>query len=220
VSYDLSPAELRTISLDCDSDLFMQTYNASHRKLSLSSHSPATSCYSDNESQQSSRSLYDNVDGRGGSESKDKVAVRISSNYLMPPMLPLRSSLVNRSKSFQEAGPCRKHLSPRSNILLRRNLQQSNRIEDRFYIWSSRSPTPVGSTLSESNVNCIETFPDVENRALVVPKCSCDKRNSSNGPFYVKILRRLQKLSLQWRKCKKVPRGRSLVANYGFLIIV
>lgn len=128
--------------------------------------------------------------------------------FLLPPMIVLKNSLVNRSKSFQEPGECRKYLSPRSNILIRRNLQDSNSIEA---ISNHSSVSAVGSTLSEPNVDCslIQTYrTDVQSRNLVEPNCSCDKKR--NGPFYVKILRRMQKLSLQWRQCKKVPRGRSI----------
>lgn len=183
----------------------MQSY-PNHRKLSMNSHSPAMSYYSGTESQQSisSKSLYDNVDNE--LESKDKFVENKSPQYLLPPSGLLRNSLVNRSKSFQEAGPCR----IRSNILLRQNLKESNRIDDRFESISNRSSSPVGSTLSESTVNCVQTIPEVGTR-VVRPNCSCHER--SNGPFFVKILRRLQKLSLQWRKCKKVPRGRSF-SNY------
>lgn len=195
-----SLAELRTIS-QCDSDLFMQNYNASHRKLS---DSPAISYYSGTESQQSisERSFYDNVDVE--SESRDKVE---SSRFLMPPMFGLKSSLVNRSKSFQEPTQCRKYLSPRSNITLRRNL--TNSIDDRFELISNRSSvSPIGSTRSETNVDCslIRSCPaEVQTRKLIQPSCSCDRKR--NGPFYVKILRRVRKLSLQWPKCKRVHRG-------------
>lgn len=182
----------------------MQNYNASHRKLSDCSHSPAISYYSGTESQQSisERSFYDNVDVE--SESRDKVH---STRFLMPPPLALKNSLVNRSKSFQEPTQCRKYLSPRSNITLRRNL--TNSIDDRFELISNRSSvSPVGSTRSETNVDCslIRSCPaDVQNRKLVQPSCSCNRKR--NGPFYVKILRRVRKLSLQWPKCKRVHRG-------------
>jgi len=197
-------AELRTLSL-CDSDLYVQNF---HRELSFSSQSPAVSYSSGPESQQSIsvKSLYDNVDVEP--EPKRINIDSITPKFLMPPIGPLKSSLVNRSKSFQETAPSRKHLSPRSNKLLRQNLPESNIIEDRFENLSGRSSTPFGSTLSES-------LPDVQNNILVQPDCSCEIRN--NGPFMQKLLRRLLKLSLQWPKCKKVSRGRS-IANYGILI--
>lgn len=181
----------------------MQNYNASHRKLSECSHSPAISYYSGTESQQSisDRSFYDNVDPE--TESRDKVFGRKSSKFLLPPMVALKNSLVNRSKSFQETRQCKKFLSPRSNILIRRNLHESNSIEDRFESISNRSSvSPVGSTQSDTNIVC---HSDVRNRKLFQ---SSDKKSS--GPFYIKILRRMQKLSHQWRKCKKAPRGRPL----------
>jgi hypothetical protein len=183
----------------------MQNYNASHRKLSECSHSPAISYYSGTESQQSisDRSFYDNVDVE--SESRDKVQ---SSRFLMPPMVALKNSLVNRSKSLQESAQCRKYLSPRSNITLRRNL--TNSIDDRFELISNRSSVSPGSTRSETNaVDCslIRSCPvDVQARKLVQPSCSCDRKRSG-GPFYVKILRRVRKLSLKWPQCKRVHRG-------------
>jgi CCR4-NOT transcriptional regulation complex NOT5 subunit len=178
----------------------MQTYP--HRKLSECSHSPAISYYSGTESQQSisDKSIYDNVEVE--SESRDKVQ---SPRFLMLPSLALRSSLVNRSKSLQEPAKCRKYLSPRSNITLRRNL--TNSIDDRIELISNRSSvSPVGSTRSETNVDCRSCPVDVQNRKLVQPSCSCD-RKPRGGPFYVKILRRVRKLSLQWPKCKRVHRG-------------
>lgn len=190
-------AELRTISL-CDSDLFMQSYNANRRKFSAASNSPAVSCYSGTESQQSvsARSLYDNVEV---AESKDELK---TSRFLMPPKVP-KSSLVNRSKSFQETGQCRKHLLTRKLIFLRRNLHESSSIEDRFQIISNRSSTPIiSSTVSDTNIDCSVTQPN----EIIQSNCSCD--NKSNDPFFMRVLRRLQKLSHQWRKCKRVRRGR------------
>jgi hypothetical protein len=194
-------AELRSISLACDYDrsLLMQKY-PSHRKLSSSSHWPTVSNFSGTESQQSlsSKSFHGKVDIV--SRSSDKFDAKKSSQYLLPPSGGVRHSLVNRSKSFQEPGF-------QSNILLRRkNLKESNRIEDRF-----ESISNSGSALSETNVNYAEANSDVETLALDLQNCSCHK--TRNGPFIIKILRRLQKLSLQWRKCKRVPRGRSF-SNY------
>lgn len=171
----------------------MQTYNASHRKLSECSHSPAVSYYSGTESQQSisDRSLYDNVDA-------NLVKVE-SSRFLLPPG---RSSLVNRSRSFQDTGQCHRYLVPRSNVVVRRKLHESSSIEDRFEIISNRtSISPFGSTLSEAHVDCsvIDTCYSSRN------SLNCDKKR--NGPFYVKILRRMQKLSVQWRKCKKAQKS-------------
>lgn len=161
----------------------------SHRKLSECS--PAISYYSGTESQQSisERSFYDNVD----------TAIR-SKNILMPPVVTYKNSLVNRSKSFQETGQCHKYLSPRAGILIRRKLQDSNS----FDVISNRSSvSPAGSTLSESNVDCSASRPG----SVAQPNGSCDKKRT--GPFYVKFFRRVQNLSLQWRTCKKVQRGRS-----------
>jgi hypothetical protein len=177
-------AELRTISF-CDSDLFLQSYNASRRKLSDCSNSPAISFYSGTESQQSmsDRSIYDNVD-----------AIKApSSRFLLPP------TLVNRSKSFQEPAQSRKYLSPRSNITIRRNL--TNSIDDRFELISNRSSvSPVGSTRSETLVDCSLIRSDVHPRKLV--KASDRKRSR-----FVKILRRVRSLSFHWPKCKSIHRG-------------
>lgn len=173
-------AELRTINL-CDSDLSLQAYNANLRKFSMSSHS----CYSGTESQQSisARSFYDNVD-----EIKDTFIA--TSRFLMPPKPLHKSSVVNRSKSFQETTKDRAELlALNSNSWLRRNRQESSSIENSFV---------------DFNVMPLRT-PEVENRLSAPPSFSCDKK--ANGPFYVKILRRLRKISLHWRKCKRAPRG-------------
>jgi hypothetical protein len=191
-----SIAELRTISL-CGSDLFMQSYNASHRKLSECSHSPA-SYYSGTESQQSisDRSLYDNV---------EVVQEKPSSRFLSPTTGPVRNSFVNRSRSFQDTGQCQRYLSPRTNVIVRRKPHDSSSIEDRFEIISNRtSVSPFGSTHSETHLDCsvIETC---HSNVQSLSQLSCDKKK--NGPFYVKILRRMQKLSVQWRKCKKIQKS-------------
>lgn len=172
-------AELRTISL-YDSDLSLHNYNAKHRKFSMSSNS----YYSGTESQQSisGRSYYDNVD-----ESKD--TFNESSRFLMPPKAPLRNSVVNRSKSFQETAHDRTH-SPR--VWLRRNLQDSS-VEGSFAD-CSESPMPT---------------PDVEHRLSAPPTCSCDKKSNASDSFYIRFLRRMRNLSHQLRKCKRVPRGTS-----------
>jgi hypothetical protein len=177
-------AELRTISL---SDLSVKNYNAIHRKLSetTSRYSPAVSYYSGTESQQSisDRSFYDNV------EYETEIRDKIQTTFLMPPMARSKNSLVNRSRSFQET------TTTRPNLSLRRNLQDSNSIDDR--LGSNRS-SPIGSTVSDSSV--------IQNRKLV--QLSSD--NSKHvGPFYVKIFRRVRKFSTHWRKCKKVSRGSS-----------
>jgi hypothetical protein len=169
-----------------------------HRKLSSSSQWPTVSNYSGTESQQSisSKSLYDNVEVV--SNARYKFDTKKSSQYLLPPSGGLKNSLVNRSKSFQEAGS-------QSNNSLRQNLKESNRIDvDRF-----ESVSNSGSALSETNVNYAHIHSDVGTRALDLQNCSCHK--TRNG--IVKILRRLQKLSLHWRKCKRVTRGRSS-SNY------
>lgn len=163
----------------CDSDLSLQCYNANvHRKFSASSHS----YYSGTESQQSisARSFYDNIDVE--SESKDKFLE--SSRFLLPPKVPPKSSVVNRSKSFQET------TYGGRTTRIRRNLESSS-IEDGFVDFCE---LPVRS-------------PEIENRLSAPPSCSCEKK--TNGPFYVKFLRRMRKFSLQWRQCKRVPRGRS-----------
>ena len=146
------------------------------------------SYYSGTESQQSisARSYYDNVD-----ESKDKFLE--SSRFLMPPKVTLRNSLVNRSKSFQETAHGRFH-TPRH--WMRRDLKESSSFEDSF-------------------VDCTESSmptPDVEYRLSAPPTCNYDDKKS-NGPFYIKILRRIRKLSHQLRKCKSVPRGTSFSLN-------
>lgn len=163
----------------CDSDLSLSNYNATQRKFSMSSHS----YYSGTESQQSigGRSFYDNVD-----ESKDKFIE--SSRFLMPPKTSRRHSLVNRSRSFQ--GTANSHLhSP--DVWLRRNFQDS-------------------SSVGDSSVDCSENqipTPDVEYRMSAPPTCSFDKK--TNGPFYVKILKQMRKLSHRLRKFKKITRGTS-----------
>lgn len=192
---NISPAELRTISL-CDSDLLIKNYKANHRK--LSEHSPEVSYYSGTESQQSisERSYYDNVDIETQSR-----------NILLPPVVTFKNSLVNRSRSFQEPGQCHKFLSPRANLLIRRKLHDSNSFEAAF---NRSSVSPGGSTLSESVVDCSDNRKCHSgcqcNKIEHQTNCSCDKKRTD--PFFIKIFRRMQKLSLQWRKCKKVHRGR------------
>lgn len=197
-------AELRTISLcDSDSDLFMQTYNELHRKSSDSSgHSgAAVSYYSETESQHSvsDRSFYDNVvdDHRHFTKAR---------NFLMPPTGPLRSANVNRSVSFQDNyGQPRKMLMPRANknIVIRRR-----DVDDRCEMDSNRSSVSrAGSSASKSNVDSsITCKSDVQSR-LRADSCSIDKDNQ-NGSFYVRALRRMQKLSFFWRKNRKKARSR------------
>lgn len=197
-------AELRTISLcDSDSDLFMQTYNALHQRKSSDSsgHSgAAVSYYSETESQQSvsERSFYDNVDHRHYAKAR---------NFLMPPTGPQRNANVNRSVSFQDAGSQpRTLLAPRTkkNIVIRRR-----DVDERCEIDSTRSSVSrAGSSASKSNVDSsITCKSDVQSR-LVPDNCSIDKE-SQGGPFYVRVLRRMQKLSFFWRKNrKKAGRGR------------
>lgn len=198
-------AELRTISLcDSDSDLFMQTYNAMHhRKSSDSSHSGvAASCYSGTESQQSvsEKSFYDNVDRQN--------YAKVARNYLMPPTVTaLRNSNVNRSVSFQDAtsGPPRRTiLTPRTkNIVIRRR--------NAFEIDSNRSSVSrAGSSASKSNVDSsITCKSDVQSRSLIMQD-SCSIDSLDHGPFYVRVLRRMQKLSFFWRRKRKKGRGRPL----------
>lgn len=197
-------AELRTISLcDSDSDLFMQTYNELHHRKSSdsSAHSgAAASYYSETESQQSvsDRSFYDNVDHRHYTKAR---------NFLMPPTGPLRNANVNRSVSFQDTyGQPRTLLTPRANknIVIRRR-----DVDDRCEIDSNRSSiSRAGSSASKSNVDSsITCKSDVQSR-LVPDNCSIDKDNQS-GPFYVRVLRRMQKLSFFWRRKNSRSRGRS-----------
>jgi hypothetical protein len=194
-------AELRTISLcDSDSDLFMQTYNELHRKSSDSSgHSgAAVSYYSETESV-SDRSFYDNVDHRHYTKARN-----VPAHFLMPPTGPLRNANVNRSVSFQDTyGQPRTLLAPRAkkNIVIRRR-----DVDDRCEIDSNRSSiSRAGSSASkvESSITCKS---DVQSR-LVPDNCSIDKDNQS-GPFYVRVLKRMQKLSFFWRR-KSARRGRS-----------
>lgn len=136
------------------------------------------SYYSGTESQQSISARSVYDNVDVESESKDKFLE--SSRFLLPPKIPSKSSAVNRSKSFQETTRIAR---------LRRNLEASS-IEDGFIDYSERPIRPL----------------DIENRLSAPPSCSCDKK--ANGPFYVKFLRRMRKFSLQWRQCKRVPRGR------------
>jgi hypothetical protein len=178
---------------DSDSDLFIQNYNAIHRKSSDSSHSAAISYYSGTESQQSvsDRSFYDNI----AVDAFDRHYTK-AKNYLMPPMIPLRSAHVNRSVSFQDAvGQSRKFLTPRGNVI-KRTTTNSSSIQD---IDSNRS--------SASPNDCISIKTDVQN-------CSYNKRIDENGPFYLRILRRMQKLSTFWRKRKRAHRGRLIVFSW------
>lgn len=197
-------AELRTISLcDSDSDLFMQTYNElHHRKSSDSSgHSgAAVSYYSETESQHSvsDRSFYDNVDHRHYTKAR---------NFLMPPTGPLRNANVNRSVSFQDTyGQPRTLLMPRAkkNIVIRRR-----DVDDRCEIDSNRSSiSRAGSSASKSIVDSsITCKSDVQSRLVPENYCSIDKDNQS-GPFYVRVLKRMQKLSFFWRKNRKNARSR------------
>jgi hypothetical protein len=133
----------------------------------------------------SDRSFYDNVEP----EPHYKVQ---STRFLLPP------SLVNRSKSFQEPAQCRKYLSPRSNITIRRNL--TNSIDDRFELISNRSSVSPGSTRSENLVASL-IRPDVQSRKLDQPNLSAKRSR------FVKILRRVRNLSFHWPKCKTIHRG-------------
>lgn len=205
-------AELRTISLcDSDSDLFMQTYNEMHRKSSDSSHSGAAmSYYSGTESQQSvsERSFYDNVDHR------QKNARNLSAHYLMPPMPPRNNnSNVNRSVSFQDhyVSGERKPRIINKNIVIKRRM-----IDERCSDCSSISRG--GSSASKSNVDSSikSCKSDVQSHSLVVPdNCSIDDKDN-NGPFYVRVLRRMQKLSFFWirKKRKKSNNNRGRDSNF------
>lgn len=106
--------------------------------------------------------------------------------FLMPPSVVQKSSLVNRSKSLQETG----HRKP-ACVLIRRNFRKSSSIEDQVEIISNRSSTPVES----------------EHGVIVA-----SFENNSNYPFYVKILRQMQKFSRRWRTCSaRDSRGRDQV---------
>lgn len=147
--------------------------------------SSSHSYYSGTESQRSIsvRSFYDNVD-----ETKDS---SISSNrFLMPPKCIRKISIVKRSKSFQETTRGQAdYLSIKPNRMLRENPRESRNTAISFIDFS---------------VIPFQTA-EIENRFSAPPCLSCDRKGS--GPFYVKILRRLQKLSLRWRKCKRFSGG-------------
>lgn len=103
--------------------------------------------------------------------------------FLMPPGAVPKSTLVNRSKSLQETGPRKP-----TCVLIRRNLRKSSSIEDRVEIISNRSSTPV-----ESEQGVIAT----------------SYESNSSYPFYMKILRQMQKFSRRWRTCSaRESRGR------------
>lgn len=188
----------------------MQTYNAMHRKSSDSSHSgAAVSYYSGTESQQSvsERSFYDNVvDHRNFTKTRN-----VAAHFLMPPATggPIRNANVNRSVSFQDTfghQPRTLHtpLRAKNIVIKRRNIDEGCEIE------SNRSSiSRAGSSASKSNVDSsITCKSDVQSRSLVPDNCSIDIKDHS-GPFYVRVLRRMQKLSFFWvRKKRKKSRSR------------
>lgn len=163
-------AELRTMSL-CESDFYEQMYKESRKELSF----PIRQ-----------RQAKDQSNSHVNLESN-------SSRFLAPPAVRLKSSLVNRSKSFQETDLCRR-LTNRS--FLRRNFDDASSTDDRFETISYRSSTPI-SSLSVTQFN--------EN----IQSVHCDNKN--NDPFLTRILRRLQNLSKQWRRCKRLRRGSDII---------
>lgn len=178
-----------------DSDISLHSLTTRHRKL-------CESFYSGTESQQSmsDRSFYDNVDIELELANKCiERAKKTSTNFLLPPTLPHKVAQVNRSKSFQETAKNYKHLSSRySNFVVRRKpLEGSNHIDDTIESisnHSSVSPESI-SSISDSNTNCNLAHKKDAKYSLIKP---------TNGPFYMRLLRRI---SLQWHRCKKVPRG-------------
>lgn len=230
-------AELRTISLcDSDSDLFMQTYNVIHRKSSDSSHSAAVSYYSGTESQQSvsDRSFYDNIavddvfehhhhhhhhTHHSHNINNNNHHYTKARNYLMPPInnLPLRLLKnphvnVNRSVSFQ--GTCGPYLTPRQNIIVRRRHDENLFPDTPSDFGSTRSSiSPSGSNPSRNNTcDCSSIIPitNVQNDRSLMDESYCYKYHYDkkyDGPFYLKMLRRMQKIFK--RQSKKSERGRS-----------
>lgn len=149
-------------------------------------------------------------------------------NYLMPPInnYSLRNLKnphinVNRSVSFQ--GTCGEQsyscLKPRPNVLIRRrnneNISSRYRFDTPSDIGSTRSSiSPSGSKSSRiipaCDCNSITFKTDVQNDD---DNCSYDSYDKKcEGPFYIKMLRRMQKISSFWRKgqSKKSQRGRFL----------
>lgn len=115
--------------------------------------------------------------------------------FLMPPSAVQKSTSVNRSKSLQYTGPRKP-----TCVLIRRNLRKSSSIEDRVEIISNRSSTPV-----ESEQGVIVT----------------SFESNSNYPFYVKILRQMQKISRRWRTCSaRESRGRDQVSSLWLTIVM
>ncbi|XP_070490041.1 diacylglycerol kinase theta isoform X4 [Chironomus tepperi] len=233
---EYSCPELRTISLcDSDSDLFMQTYNVIHRKSSDSSHSAAVSYYSGTESQQSvsDRSFYDNiaVDDVFEHHHHTHHSHNINNNsnhhytkarnYLMPPInnLPLRLLKnphinVNRSVSFQ--GTCGTYLTPRHNIIIRRRHDENIFNDTPSDFGSTRSSiSPSGSNPSPRNntCDCSSIIPktNVQIDRNLMDESYCYKYHYDkkyDGPFYLKMLRRMQKIFK--RQSKKSLRARSI----------
>ena len=206
-------AELRTITslCDSDSDFFIQTYNALHRNSSESSEHSGAPYYSETESQQSvsDRSFYDNVH-----DHRPYVKAR---NYLMPPANPLRTANVNRSVSFQDtSGPKQMLLKPRvtKNIVIRR------RKSDIKYDFDSNrsSVSRAESSASKSNVDSsITCKSDVQSR-IMASNYSIDSKECQSEPFYVRALRRMQKLSFFWQKKRKKVRNRGRLSLKCFFV--
>ncbi|CRL08161.1 CLUMA_CG020913, isoform B [Clunio marinus] len=193
---EYSCPELRTLEL-CESDLSsLENYED-------------TLYFNGTESQQSSdKSLYDNIINK--SNMKQTVTDIVSSKFLLPPKEAFKNSLINRSKSFQEQGESRKKIILRPRIMLKRKNIESDRFESNS---NCSSLTHFGSSQIEMNVNFHKTQESADNI------CSSETRvaqedlklsKRSNGPFYMKFLRRVQKFSLQWRKCKRNIRARSI----------
>lgn len=228
-------AELRTISLcDSDSDLFMHTYNVTHRKSSDSSHSAAVSYYSGTESQQSvsDRSIYDNIavddafehhhhhHSHNINNNNSNHHYSKARNYLMPPInnLPLRLLKnphinVNRSVSFQGTcvGQSRTYLAPRQNIIVRRRHDENLFTDTPSDFGSTRSSiSPSGSRNNACDCSSIIPITNVQNDRNLMDETYCYKYHYDKkyaGPFYLKMLRRMQKVFK--RQSKKSLRGRS-----------
>lgn len=144
-------------------------------------------------------------------------------NYLMP---PINNSLrnnhphvnVNRSVSFQETcvgGESRTLVLPshRPNIIIVR--RRGDMHESASEIDSNRSSvSPSDSSPSKTNVECVEAPNEIN---LV----DFNKRTTIDRPFYLKLLRRMQKISSFWRKrqVRKTRRGRLLLTFMSFVVL-
>lgn len=145
-------------------------------------------------------------------------------NYLMPPInnLPLRLLKnphinVNRSVSFQgTCGQSRTYLTPRQNIIVRRRNDENILFTDTPSDFGSTrsSISPSGSNVCSRNnaCDCSSIIPktNVQNDRNLMDESYCYKYHYDkkyDGPFYLKMLRRMQKIFK--RQSKKSERGRS-----------